>query len=103
MSLEYIREYYKVPAVIGRRIRFEETKEGVIVGSRNAYIKVVFDGDIANQTKNLHPTSEVEYLDMGDVPKMTRSQKRYAEYRSCDTDMSFMDWIYYCQENNIKT
>jgi len=59
---EYIKSYYQVPCDIGRRIRFEGRKEGVIVGHNNSYISVKFDGE--KTTCNLHPTWEVEYLDM---------------------------------------
>lgn len=65
MSLEYIKENYKVPAEIGRKVRFEGKKEGVIVKPIGGYIGVVFDGDKATNVRPLHPTWEVEYLGMG--------------------------------------
>ena len=43
MSLQYIREYYGVPAEVRRRIRYKGELEGVMVGADGAYIKVVFE------------------------------------------------------------
>lgn len=63
MSLEYIRNYYSVPAKRGGRIRFtgfDAPREGKIVGARQQYLRVRFDGWKRPQT--LHPTWEVTYL-----------------------------------------
>ena len=64
MSLAYIRNYYDVPATKGRRVLFDwpptEGKEGVIVGSRDAHLRVRFDGEKSATT--LHPTWNVVYL-----------------------------------------
>lgn len=79
----YIRDYYQVPAEVGRRVRFEGKKEGVITSATNQYINIHFDGE-KKPRGPFHPTWEMEYLEMGAVPKMTRSQERYARYRSGD-------------------
>jgi hypothetical protein len=61
MSMQYIRDYYKVPAYRGRKVRFHG-KECVIVGSRNQYLKGKYaDGWISI----IHPTWEVEYIEEG--------------------------------------
>jgi hypothetical protein len=69
MSLQYIRDCYNVPAKRGGRISFRgndgdndpcEPMEGVIVGARNAYLRVRFDG--SPRIVSLHPTWMVEYL-----------------------------------------
>lgn len=64
-GLEYIRDYYKVPADMGRRIVYTGNKntrlEGVIVGDDSARLLVrleSYDGPVV-----LHPTWNVEYLD----------------------------------------
>lgn len=69
MSMQYIRDYYGVPAKRGARIRFTGrsdgvAQEGVITGTRNAHIRVRFDGDLC--TSRLHPTWEVEYIEEGE-------------------------------------
>lgn len=61
--MEYIRNTYGVPAKRGRRIRYtggDEPRLGTITGSRNAYLRVMFDGEEFSDL--LHPTCEVEYL-----------------------------------------
>jgi hypothetical protein len=69
MSIQYIRDTYGVPAKRGGRIRFTgndgseypgEGIEGVIVGTRNARLRVRFDG--SKRIESLHPTWMVEYL-----------------------------------------
>ena len=47
---------------------------------RGTYIGVVMDGDKPTNVQPYHPTWMVEYLDMGEVPKLTRSQQRYRAY-----------------------
>lgn len=82
MSFDYIREYYRVPAEAGRRVRYDG-KEGVITRARNQYVMIYFDGD-KNERGPFHPTDGVTYLGMGKVPKRSRSQERYRRYREAD-------------------
>lgn len=79
MSCEYVRQYYGVPAEIGRRIRISG-KPGVISADRGQYIGVTFDSDRPYVIHSAHPTSEVEYLEMGALRKLTRAQCRYRDY-----------------------
>lgn len=64
MSLEYIRRTYKVPAKRGARVRYQggqsEAMEGGITGSRNAYLRIRFDGH--KRSLQCHPTWNMEYL-----------------------------------------
>jgi hypothetical protein len=69
VSLQYIRDCYKVPAKRGGKILFTgndgedapgEPIEGVIVGARNAYLRVRLGS--SNRVVTLHPTWMVEYL-----------------------------------------
>lgn len=78
-NCDYVRRYYEVPAEIGRRVMIDG-KPGIITEDRGAYIGVVMDGDKATNIRPYHPTWKVEYLDMGTVPKLTRSQLRYRHY-----------------------
>lgn len=64
MSLEYIRNAYGVRAFRGVRVRYTPEDSppalGVIVGSRNQYLRVKFDAVPGYLT--LHPTWALEYL-----------------------------------------
>lgn len=62
MSAQYVRDYYRVPAARGGRIRFDGAP-GVIVGFRDQYLRVRLDGEPGIDT--LHPTWRVEYLTEG--------------------------------------
>ena len=79
MSCEYVREYYGVPAEIGRRVVCYG-KPGIIAEDRGHYIGVNLDEDKPGVVHNYHPTDQVEYLLMGHIRKMTRSQARYQRY-----------------------
>jgi len=93
MTCEYVRDYYGVPACIGRRI-IHRGKPGVIAEDRGNYIGVNFDSDKPGRVLNVHPTDEVEYGDMGKVRQMTRSQRRYQEYLDADWfGDDFATWI----------
>jgi hypothetical protein len=65
MSLEYIRDYYKVPADLGRRIQYTGNKgstlNGVITGADDAHLLARLDS--YEEPVALHPTWNVEYLD----------------------------------------
>ena len=79
MDCDYVRQYYGVPAQIGRRV-VVNGKPGIIAEDRGHYIGVNFDSDKPGVIRNAHPTSNVVYGDMGVIRKPTRSQKRYQDY-----------------------
>lgn len=79
MDCEYVRDYYGVPACIGRRIIFNK-RPGIIAEDRGHYIGVNFDTDKPGIVFNVHPTDDVKYGELGQIRKMTRSQKRYLDY-----------------------
>jgi hypothetical protein len=91
-SLKYIREYYAVPAEIGRRV-VVDGKPGIITGAKNAYILVLFDKDKPGNTKPCHPTWKVEYGKMGKTRKMARSQQRYQEYLNSESNLTFAEYL----------
>lgn len=96
MACEYVRQYYRVPAEIGRRIEWRG-RSGVIAEDRGNYIGVLFDDHKPGNVSNLHPTDGVTYLDMGAVRQMTASQRRYRDFKEADWFCgSFMDWLRYC-------
>lgn len=62
-ALAYVRGYYKVPANVGQRIRFQG-RPATIVGGRDQYLLIEFDGDPDQADASLiHPAWEVEYVD----------------------------------------
>lgn len=89
--MNYAKEHYQVPADISRRIRFRG-REGVIVSTTH-YLQVNFDDQRAGHNDNVHPTDGVEYLKMGKIRKMTRSQQRYQDYLSSEYSGSFAEYI----------
>lgn len=94
MSLEYVREQYKVPAEIGRRIRMDG-RPGIIIADRGHYVGVNFDADKPGVVKNCHPTWRMEYLEMGEPRPMTRSQARYRRY--VEVAECFDDFLQFCR------
>lgn len=96
MNCEYVRNFYKVPACIGRKINYKG-RDGIISEDRGNYIGVTFDDEKPGTISNLHPlTDGLEYLGIGKVRKMTKSQqryKRYLEFGDCfDSFRDFLSW-----------
>jgi hypothetical protein len=60
VSLQYIRDYYSVPAKRHGRV-VVDGKPGVITGANDAHLRVRFDGD--THDGSAHPTWRVTYLD----------------------------------------
>jgi hypothetical protein len=79
MDCEYVRNYYGVPACIGRKITLNG-RPGIIAEDRGHYIGVNFDSDKPGIVRNVHPTDMIEYGDLGGIRRLTRSQKRYRDY-----------------------
>ncbi len=99
MNCEYIRNYYKVPAEIGRRV-IVGGKPGIIAADRGHHIGVNFDASKPGVIMNAHPTSEVEYLEMGTIRKPSRHAARYQRFLEYgDSFSSFLD---YCRWDAAK-
>lgn len=79
MACEYVRKHYGVPADIGRRV-VVYGMPGIIAEDRGHYLGVNLDRDKPGVIVNAHPTSEVEYGEMGVIRKMTRAQARYRRF-----------------------
>jgi hypothetical protein len=79
MSCGYVRQYCGVPAEIGRRVTVYG-RPGIIAADRGNYIGVNFDADKPGVIHNAHPTAEVQYLEIGELRPMTRSQQRYRAF-----------------------
>lgn len=102
MSLDYIRNYYKVPAEVGREISYtgEKGKErkAVIVCAHGNYIGVVFHDSEPEEIMPLHPTWEVKYLEIVKIRKFRKSKirakQRYRDYIEADWfSGSFIDYL----------
>jgi len=90
---EYASNYYNVPACIGRLIRYGR-RSGIIAEDRGHYIGVNFDHDKPMVVVNIHPKDDkLEYLGLGKVRKLTRSQKRYRDYKHEEYPDSFADYL----------
>jgi hypothetical protein len=64
MSMEYIRNYYRVPAKRGARVEYNDgagyVRQGVIASARNGRLMVRLDGD--KHPYPFHPTCDLRYL-----------------------------------------
>jgi len=91
----YVKNYYKVPAEIGRLVTVNG-RDGIIAKDRGHYIGVNFDDDKPRVICNCHPTWKVEYKGIGTVRCLTKSQKRYRrflEHGDCfDSFIDFCRW-----------
>lgn len=56
MNCTYVKQYYEVPADIGRRVMVDG-EPGIITEDRGHYIGVTFDADKPGTVRNVHPTS----------------------------------------------
>jgi len=68
-------------------------KPGIIAEDRGNYIGVNLDEDKPTAIRNYHPTDGVEYLGMGEVRKLTRSQQNYQDYLNTESSYSFGEWM----------
>ena len=90
---KYVRDYYGVPACIGRIVTYKG-KTGIIDKDGGNYISVNFDCDKPGVTCNIHPKDEsLVYGGIGKVRKMTRGKQNYAEYIRSEVDCSFAEWM----------
>ncbi|MGH1542167.1 MAG: hypothetical protein ACRBHB_17195 [Arenicella sp.] len=98
----YAKEYYQVPADIGRLITYRD-RTGIIAADGGNYIGVNFDDLKPGVISNIHPTDEnLTYLeDFGKIRKMTPSQARYQRYlRVSECFDHFMDFCYWDAEQS---
>lgn len=63
MSLDYIAQSFKVPAVRGQRVISHDglrQRTGTIIGARGQLLRVQFDGETASEI--VHPRRKLEYV-----------------------------------------
>jgi len=92
MNCEYVRETYGVPAEVGRRVVCNG-KPGIIAEDRGNHLGILFDSDKPGHILSAHPMWKVEYLGMGEVRRMTRSQRRYQDFVHSEYPGSFSEWL----------
>ncbi len=68
-------------------------KPGVIAEDRGHYIGVNLDEDKPSAVSNYHPVDGIEYLGMGTIRKLTRSQLNYQRFLREDPGFSFGEWM----------
>lgn len=102
-NCEYARQYYGVPAEIGRRVVMNG-RPGVIAEDRGQYVGVLFDDCKPGDFLPCHPTWEMRYGEMGAVrvEKLTKAQRRYRAWVRCDFSECFDDFLHFCDWWNGK-
>lgn len=99
MTCAYVKQYYGVPADIGRRV-VVNGKPGIIAADCGHYIGVNFDSEQPGEISNCHPTWEVVYGEMGTIRKLSARKakskaryKRFLEFGDCFDNFShFLSW-----------
>lgn len=82
MSFEFICKHYGVPAARGRRVTCEG-KPGIIIGAEGKYVRVVLDGEAHDGL--YHPTWQMTYGDMGELPPVAKQWRCLPPWRT--------DWL----------
>lgn len=88
--LEYIRNYYNVPAVVGRVVRYKD-KRGVVSGASGPHVKVWFDGEKHDTV--VHPRDLEWSNELGPLPTLTRGRRNYRAWLHSETSESFIDFM----------
>lgn len=63
MSMQYVRDYYAVPAKRGGRVRYTgdgAPRLGTITAARHGSLRIRLDGE--KRSAPFHPTWELDYL-----------------------------------------
>ena len=91
--MSYVKDYYKVPADIGRKVEYRGRK-GIIYEDGGQYVAVNFDDSKPGFCNYVHPTdSDLKYLEMGTIRKLTSGQKRYRDWQKSDSGLSFAEHL----------
>ncbi|WP_259524167.1 hypothetical protein [Shewanella baltica] len=99
-QFDYIKQHYAVPAAIGRLVKVNG-RSGVIVKDCGHHLGVNFDDDKPGVISHCHPTWEVEYGEIGNIRKQTKSQQRYQRYLEYgDRFENFIDYCHWDASKN---
>jgi len=89
--LEYIRNYYRVTAVVGRVV-YAGARRGVVTGASGPHVKIHLDGD--RHPGVYHPTDGLTWTEeIAPLPKLTRSQRNYDAYLHSETTETFIEFL----------
>lgn len=99
MTCAYVKQYYGVPADIGRRVTVDG-KPGVIAEDLGHHIGVNFDTDEPGHISPCHPTWRVVYGEIGVIRQLPKRKaaakaryKRFMEYGECfENFRQFLAW-----------
>lgn len=99
--LEYIQQYYKVPACIGRGVTIDG-KPGIITEDRGNYIGVTLDEQKPGTVGTYHPTDpSVVYGEMRTIRPMTKAQARYRAFKDAEWfHGTFIEFLKAIQEDD---
>jgi len=91
--MSYVKDYYNVPDDIGRKVEYKG-KTGIIYMDGGNYVAVNFDNDKPGECSYIHPADpDLKYGEMGQVRKLTPSQKRYQDYVRSDSTLTFAEYL----------
>lgn len=92
MSCEYVRQYYGVPACIGRRV-VAYGKPGIIVKDCGHHIGIALDDDPKRRVGHYHPVDGIVYGEMADeIPKPPKRTK-WDQYYDEESSLDFHEWL----------
>lgn len=93
MSCEYVRQFYNVPACIGRQVT-AYGKPGVITKDFGHYIGIVLDGDSKRVPGRYHPTHGIVYGGMAEkLPKPPKRTNFDAYQDECECYDGFVHFL----------
>jgi hypothetical protein len=91
--MSYVKDYYGVPADIGRQVTYKGNP-GIIYEDGGNYVAVNFESDKPGHCQYVHPTDPgLLYGEMGHVRKLTRSQHKYREWMRSDCGLTFAEYL----------
>lgn len=89
--LQYVRDYYHVPAYVGRVV-YAGRKRGIVVGASGPHVKIHIDGE--RHAGVYHPTDGLQWTEeSAPLPKLSRSQRNYDCYLNSESNESFIEWL----------
>lgn len=90
--LDYVVQYYRVPAAIGRRV-IAYGKPGIITADRGHYIGVTLDEDPKRHISNYHPIDGIQYGEMADKLPKPPKRTKYDQYYDEESTLDFHEWL----------
>jgi len=90
-KLQYVRDFYKVPAYVGRVV-YAGGKRGVVTGASGPHVKVCLDG--ARRAGIYHPADQIVWTEeSAPLPKRTKGQRLYDAWLNSECNESFIEFL----------